>query len=111
MNRAQKIALFTLVMLVVALVLSLIAVCVAYFGFGLPLRRAASGFGFIGVMGLSALAPLLFRKNKQEVQLDERDLLIKRKAMLAAYGGVLAPICPGGYDSVVHHRAERYNHG
>jgi membrane protease YdiL (CAAX protease family) len=99
MNRAQKIALFTLVMLVVALVLSLIAVGVAYFGFGLPLRRAASGFGFIGIMGFSALAPLFFRKNKQEVQLDERDLLIKRKAMLAAYGGfwplfVLAAMIP-----------------
>ena len=99
MNRAQKIAFFTLVMLALALVLSLIAVGVAYFGFGLPLRRAAGGFGFIGVMGFSALAPLFFRKDKQEVQLDERDLLIKRKAMLAAYCGfwplfVLAAMVP-----------------
>ena len=99
MNRQQKIALFTLVMLVLALVLSLIAVGVAYFGFGLPLRRAASGFGFIGIMGLSALAPLLFRKDKQGVKLDERDLLIKRKAMFAAYWSfwplfVLAAMAP-----------------
>jgi hypothetical protein len=85
MNRWQKIALFTLVMLGLALVLSLIAVSVAYFCFGLPLRRAAGGFGFLGLMGFSGLAPVLFRKGKQEVQLDERDLLIKRKAMLIAY--------------------------
>ena len=99
MNRWQKIAWFTLVMLVLALVLSLIAVSVLYFGFGLPLRRAAGGFGFIGLMGFSGLAPLLFRKDKQEVQLDEKDLLIKRKAMLAAYWGfwplfVLAAMAP-----------------
>ncbi|MHC4889854.1 MAG: hypothetical protein ACYTEO_10390 [Planctomycetota bacterium] len=99
MNRWQKIALFTLVMLGLALVLSLIAVSVAYFGFGLPLRRAAGGFGFIGLMGFSGLAPVLFRKDKQEVQLDERDLLIKRKAVLAAYGAfwpifVLAAMIP-----------------
>ena len=85
MNREQKMAWFTLVMLGLALVLSLTAVSVLYFGFGWPLRRAAAGFAFIGVMAFVALAPLIFRKDKQEVQLDERDLLIKRKAMLAAY--------------------------
>ena len=35
----------------------------------------------------SALAPVVFKKDKGKVQLDERDLLIKRKAMLAAYWG------------------------
>ena len=85
MNRAQKMAWFTLVVQILALVMSLTAVGVLYFGFGQPLRRAAAGFAFIGVMAFVALAPLIFRKDKQEVQLDERDLLIKRKAMLAAY--------------------------
>lgn len=99
MNRWQKIARFTLVMLGLALVLSLIAVSVAYFGFGLPLRRAAGGFGFIGVMGFSGLAPLIFKKGKEDMKFDERDLLIKRKAMLAAYYGfwplfVLAAMAP-----------------
>ena len=51
----------------------------------LRLWLAAAGFAFIAVMGFAGLAPLFFRKDKQKVQLDERDLLIKRKAMLAAY--------------------------
>ena len=87
MNRAQKIAWFSLIMLTLSLGLSLIAVSVLYFGFGLPMRRAAGGFGFFGIMGLSALAPVLFKKDKGKVELDERDLLIKNKAMLAAYWG------------------------
>ena len=99
MNRAQKIAWFTLVMQVLALVLSLTAVSVLYFGFGLPLRRAVAGFGFIGVMGFAGLAPLIFKKAKDDMKLDERDLLIRRKVMLAAYWSfwplfVLAAMAP-----------------
>jgi hypothetical protein len=89
MNRIQKIAWFTLVMQGLALVLSLASVGVFYFGFGWPLRRAAAGFGFIGIMGLAGLAPLIFKKDKDDIKLDERDLLIKRKAMLAAYWSFL----------------------
>ena len=85
MNRAQKMAFFTLVMLALALVLSLIAVGVAYFVFGLPISRAVGGFGFIGIAGFAVLGPLLFKKDKGKVQYDERDLLIQKKASLAAY--------------------------
>lgn len=109
MNRAQKIAWFSLIMLTLALGLSFIAVNVLYFGFGQPMRRAAGGFGFIGIMGLSALAPVLFKKDKGKVELDERDLLIKNKATLAAYCGfwsafVIAAMVPFfiyGPDGVV----------
>jgi len=109
MNRAQKIAWFSLIMLTLALGLSFIAVNVLYFGFGQPMRRAAGGFGFIGIMGLSALAPVLFKKDKGKVELDERDLLIKNKAMLATYLGfwpifVIAAMVPFfiyGPDGVV----------
>ncbi len=109
MNRAQKIAWFSLITMMLALGLSLIAVSVLHFGFGLPMRRAAGGFGFIGIMGLSALAPVLFKKDKGKVELDERDLLIKNKAMLAAYWGfwpifVIAAMVPffiHGPDGVV----------
>jgi len=87
MNRAQKIAWFSLIMVTLAFGLSLISVGVLYFGCGLPLGRAAGGFGFIGIMGLSALAPLLFKKDKGKVELDERDLLIRNKATMAAYCG------------------------
>ena len=109
MNRLQKMAWFTLVMQALALVMSLTTVGVLYFGFGWPLRRAAAGFAFIGVMAFVALAPLIFRKDKQKVQLDERDLLIKRKAMLAAYWtfwplfvlAAMAPFFVYGPDGVV----------
>ena len=85
MNRVQKIALFTIVVQALALVMSLTTVSVLYFGFDWSLHQASAGFAFIGVMGFAGLAPLIFRKDKQKIQLDERDLLIKRKAMLAAY--------------------------
>ncbi len=86
MNRHQKIAWFVLIVEAIALTLSLAAFGLAHFVFSLPTNRAAGGFGFIGIMGFSALAPLLFKKDMDKVKLDERDLLIKRKAMLVAYG-------------------------
>lgn len=109
MNRAQKMAWFSLIMVTLGFVLSLISVGVLHFGCGLPMRRAAGGFGFIGVMGLSAMAPLLFKKNKGKVELDERDLLIKNKATTAAYCGfwpifviaAMAPFFIYGPDGVV----------
>jgi hypothetical protein len=61
------------------------AFCVAYFILGLPAERAAGGFGFIGIMGFVGLTPILFRKDKDKVQCDERDLMIHRKATIAAY--------------------------
>jgi hypothetical protein len=85
MNRMQKIAWFTLIMLMLALGLSLAAFGVAYFIFGLPAHRAAGGFGFIGIMGFSGLTPLLFKKDKNKVQFDERDLSINRKATIVSY--------------------------
>ena len=85
MNRAQKMAWFTLVVLGLALGLSVIAFCVGYFILGVPAKRAAAGFGFIGIMGFLGLIPLLFRKDKDKVQCDERDLMIHRKATIAAY--------------------------
>jgi hypothetical protein len=85
MNRWQKIAWFTLIVIGLALGLSLAAVSVAYFGFGLPMRRAAGGFGFMGVIGFLGLTPLLFKEKKGKVEIDERDLLIQKKASLAAY--------------------------
>jgi len=57
MNRHQKMAWFTLIMLALALGLSLIAVAVLRLGYGLPMHRAAGGFGFMGVMGFCGLAP------------------------------------------------------
>ena len=85
MNKWQKEARFTLIVIGLALALSLTAVGVLYFGFGWPLRRAAAGFAFMALMGLSRVDPSMFRIKSKKPPLDERDLLIKRKAMIAAY--------------------------
>ena len=85
MNRAQKIAWFTLVMLALALGLSAAAFGIGYFIFRVSAHQAAAGFGFIGIMGFLGLTPILFRKDKGKVQCDERDLAINCKAAVAAY--------------------------
>jgi hypothetical protein len=81
----QKTAWFTLVVVSLALGLSLAAFGIGFFILELPARRAAGGFGFFGIMGLLGLVPVLFRKNRDRVQRDERDLMIHRKAVVAAY--------------------------
>ena len=85
MNRFQKIAWFNLIVISLALGLSIAAFGVAYLIFGLPICRAAGGFGFMGIMGFCGLSPVLFRKDKSKVQFDERDSAINRKAVLVAY--------------------------
>ncbi len=85
MNTAQKMAWFTLVVLALALGLSLVTFCVGYFILAVPAAKAAAGFGFMGIMGFVGLTPILFRKDKAQVQCDERDLMIHRKATIAAY--------------------------
>lgn len=85
MNRAQKIARFNLIVVMMALILSVIAVGVLYFVVGLPMRRAFGGFGFIAICGLTGLSPLLYKKEPGKVSFDERDLLIHKKASLGAY--------------------------
>ena len=85
MNRAQKVARFNLVVMSIALGLSALAVGVLYFVVDLPMRRAVGGLGLLGIWGLMGLSPILFKKEGGEVDFDERDLLIQRKAWLGAY--------------------------
>jgi len=87
MNRTQKIARFNLVVILISLILSLTAIFILYFAVGLPLQRALVGFGigFIGIFGLTAFSPLLYKKESGKVSFDERDLLIQRRASLRAY--------------------------
>ncbi|MHC4546600.1 MAG: hypothetical protein ACYSYL_19145 [Planctomycetota bacterium] len=85
MNRAQKIARFNLIVILIALSLSAIAVSVFYFVVDLPIRRAFGGFGFMGITGLMGLSPLLYKKERDKVSFDERDELINYRAVLAAY--------------------------
>ena len=87
MNRWQREARFTLIVMGIALVLSLTAVCVLRFVFDFKWHSATAGFAFIALMGFSRVDPSMFRIKSKKSPLDERDLLIKRKAMIAAYWG------------------------
>ena len=83
MNKYQKMAYFTLIMLGLALGLSITATLVLRFAVGMSWRASMAGFAFIAIMGFSRIRPSFFKKDKRG--LDERDLLIKQKAMVAAY--------------------------
>lgn len=83
MNRAQKIAWSVVVATVMAFVVSLIAVGVAYRYVGMP--KALLGFSFMGLVGLAGLGPLVFRKEDGPVTADERDQLFGRRAALAGF--------------------------
>ena len=85
MNRWQKMAWFNLIVILASAVLSITAVSVLYFVVGLPMHRALGGSGLMGFCGLAGLSPTLFRKKQGQVSFDERDLLIQKKASLAAY--------------------------
>ena len=85
MNRQQKIAWFNLVAITLAFGLSVTTFCVGFFIFKAPVRQAAAGFGFMGIMGFIGLTPVLFKKDKGKVLADERDLAILRKAAVVAY--------------------------
>jgi hypothetical protein len=85
MNKWQKEARFTLIVMGLALALSLTAVGILHFVFDFKWQSATAGFAFIGPMGLSRVDPSMFRIKSKKPPLDERDLLIKRKAMIAAY--------------------------
>ena len=85
MNRTQRTARFNLIVMSIARGLSALAVGVSYFVIGLPIRRAVGGFGLLGICGLLGLSPILFKKKTGEVDFDERDLLIQRKALVGAY--------------------------
>ena len=83
MNRLQKIAWYNLIVMLVSLALTGAAVGTLAAIVGMP--GALGGFGFLGISGLLGLSPILFRKKRSQSDLDERDLLIFRRASLVAY--------------------------
>jgi len=87
MNKWQKQARFTLIVTGLALVLSLTTVGILRFVFDFNWYSATAGFAFISLMGLSRVDPSMIRIKSKKPRLDERDLLIKQKAMIAAYWG------------------------
>jgi hypothetical protein len=87
MNKWQKEARFTLILMGISLALSLTTVGILRLVFGFDWYSATAGLGFMSLMGFSRIDPSMFRLKSKKPPLDERDLLIKRKAMLAAYWG------------------------
>ncbi len=107
MNKYQKMARFTLIVLGLALGLSVTAVLVLRFAVGMSWRASMAGFAFIAIMSFSRIRPSFFKKDIRG--LDERDLLIKQKAMVAAYWSfwplfvlaAMAPLFVYGPDGVI----------
>jgi hypothetical protein len=83
MNRAQKIAWSYLIFISLGLLASVAFIIVLYPKLGMP--AALRGFGCIGLGGLGAPSPLVFRKDSEEVQFDERDRLFHQRAWFAGY--------------------------
>jgi hypothetical protein len=83
MNRAQKIALYNLIVIIASLTFTGAAVGILAIVLGMP--RALGGLGFLGIAGLIGLSPVLFRKKRGQLGFDERDLLIYNRASLVAY--------------------------
>ena len=84
MNRAQKIAWSLVITILLAFIVSCIAVAILYVKVGMP--KALAAFSFMGIAGLAGFSPLIFKKDKGKVTFDERDRLIKRNAALAGFG-------------------------
>jgi hypothetical protein len=84
MNRVQKIAWSFIITISVAFLLSCIAIAILYVKVGMP--KALAGLGFMGIAGLGGFSPLIFHTDKGKVNLDERDMLINRRAALAGFG-------------------------
>lgn len=83
MIRAQKIAWSCLIFISLGLLASVAFIIVLYPKLGMP--GALRGFGCIGIGGLGALSPLVFRKDGREVPFDERDRLFHQRAWFAGY--------------------------
>jgi hypothetical protein len=83
MNRAQKVAWSYLILISIGLLTSVAAIVALYPKLGMP--GALRGFGCIGLGGLGALSPLLFKKERREVRFDERDRLFHQRAWFAGY--------------------------
>lgn len=83
MNRAQKIAWWFVITILLGVVLSGIAFAILYVQVGMP--KAVAGFALMGVAGLGGLGSLIFKKDKGKVTFDERDRQIKEQAALGGF--------------------------
>jgi len=83
MNRAQKIAWFYLITVLIGFILSIIAVVIFYLIFGMP--KALWGFSLIGIGGLGGLSQLIFKTGQGKGRFDEREQLFYMRAWFLGY--------------------------
>jgi hypothetical protein len=83
MNRAYKIARFTVIVILTSCVLSGVACGILYLKMGLP--KASAGLACLGITGLLGFTPLMYKEDRGKVVCDERDVEINRKAALAGF--------------------------
>ena len=74
---------FIFVTITCALILTAIAIAVAYAKIGFP--RAWGGLGFMGLTGIGGLAPMFFKKDPGKVECDERDRALQKRAALSGF--------------------------
>ena len=89
MNRMQKIAVFNLAVLGVAVSASagafiILALVAKLAGHGID-KACYSALAFLGIFGIAGLSPLIFKKDKGKVTHDERDTLIERTSALGGF--------------------------
>ena len=83
MNRAYKIARFTVIVILTSCALSGTAFLILYFKLGL--FKVLVGLAFMGICGLLGFSGLIYKKDEGKVVCDERDVEINRRAALAGF--------------------------
>jgi hypothetical protein len=107
MNRMQKISWMMVICIGTASILSAMAITIFYFKIGFP--RAWAGWGFMGISGIAGFAPIIFKKDPDPVEFDERDRLINLKAARAGFAisyGVFGLLCMGIWECYRHQSIE-----
>jgi len=88
MNRIQKISLWMIVFITIAVICAATAVIILYGKYGMP--KAAAGLAFLGIAGLAGIGPAVFRKDAGANVPDERDRLISKNAATAGFATAYA---------------------
>ena len=83
MNRIQKMSWLIVACTGVGLLLSTVAVTVIAVKAGFP--KAFAGFAFLSLTGFGGLGPLIFKKDPNSIQGDERDRMIQLHSAKAGF--------------------------
>ncbi len=101
MNRNQKIAMFSVVVILLSILASAGAVALLAKKWGFP--QALTGLCLLGLIGFSGMGSSLFRKPKETVDYDERDEMIHKKAAKAGFNisyGFFVAACMAAHSIV-----------